>query len=84
MVLITYSWNSWKTPGILNFLSGPKKNPGILKFSFRAQKNPWNFEIFFQGPGKLLEKQMIPLYSWKKPGKTNETKVKQEKKIKKK
>ena len=28
-------------------------------------ENSWNFEIFFQGPGKLLEKQMISLNSWK-------------------
>ena len=27
----------------------------------------WKFKIFFQDPGKLLEKQVISLYSWKTP-----------------
>ena len=31
-------------------------------------KNTWNFEIFYQDPGKLLEKQIISLYFWKTPG----------------
>ena len=30
--------------------------------------NSWNFKIFFQGPGKTLEKQIISLYYWKTPG----------------
>ena len=30
--------------------------------------NFWNFEIFFHSPEKLLEKQIISLYSWKTPG----------------
>ena len=31
-------------------------------------ENSWNFVIFFQGPGKLLEKQLFSLYSWNSPG----------------
>ena len=31
-------------------------------------ENSWNFETFFQGPGKPIEKQMITLNSWKTPG----------------
>ena len=30
-------------------------------------ENSWNFDIFFHGPGKHLEKNIISLYSWKTP-----------------
>ena len=33
--------------------------------------NSWKFEIFFKGPGKLLEEQIISLDSWKTPGRTD-------------
>ena len=31
-------------------------------------ENFWNFEIFFHGHGKLLEKQIISIHFWKTPG----------------
>ena len=65
-------WNflsgPWKTPGILkiiNFLPWPQETPGILKISSMANENTWNFEIFFHGLWKLLQKQIISMYYWK-------------------
>ena len=31
-------------------------------------ENSWIFVLFFQGPGKLLKKQLFSLYSWNTPG----------------
>ena len=39
--------------------------PGVSGKLLEFLENSWNFEIFFQGPGKLLEKQIITLKSWK-------------------
>ena len=42
--------------------------PGIPRKFLEFLENSWNFEIFFQDPRNLLEKQLIFLYSWKTPG----------------
>ena len=40
----------------------------VLTILLEFLDNSWNLEIFFQGPGKLLKKQMISLNSWTTPG----------------
>ena len=57
----------FSTPGILGKLLE------FLENSWNSWRTPgipgklWNFEIFFQVPGKLVEKQKIFMYSWKTP-----------------
>ena len=48
-------------PKFTNKYSQPLTN-GAHYFCMKFLENSWNFETFFQGPGKLLEKQIISLY----------------------
>ena len=41
-----------------------QKNKKEVRTTPSIPVSSWNFEIFFQGPGKLLEKLIISQYSW--------------------